>query len=86
MICAVFNKTFLSQDLKRLYATGYFADISVDVLDHESGKKVIFTVKEKPVLQEIILKGNKALKKRQTMERVCRRSSHTKGNRKGCQL
>jgi len=57
-----FNQSVLSQDLKRLYATGYFSDINVEVQDQENGKKVIFTVREKPVLTEITIQGNKALK------------------------
>ncbi|MCK4423543.1 MAG: outer membrane protein assembly factor BamA [Candidatus Omnitrophica bacterium] len=59
---SVFNKTFLSRDLKRLYATGYFSDINVEVQDYNKGKKVIFIVKEKPVLKTIVLQGNKAIK------------------------
>ncbi len=48
-----YQKTVISDDLKRLYNTGYFSDVRVDRQPHEGGFKVIFYVEEKPVVDEI---------------------------------
>ena len=37
-------------DLKRLYALGYFTDINIDLQDYEGGVAVIFRVKEKDMV------------------------------------
>ncbi len=56
---SVFNLETIDEDLKRLYKTGYFDDISVDVQDTSDGKIVTFIVKEKPIIGTIIIKGAK---------------------------
>ena len=43
----------ISSDIKRLYNTGYFSDVSVDRKDYEGGFKVIFFVEEKPLIKSI---------------------------------
>ncbi|OGX06533.1 MAG: outer membrane protein assembly factor BamA, partial [Omnitrophica WOR_2 bacterium GWA2_47_8] len=43
----------MSDDLKRLYNTGYFSDVSVDKQDFEGGYKVIIILQEKLIVQEI---------------------------------
>lgn len=46
-------QTVISDDIKRLYNTGYFSDVSVDREDHEGGFKVIFYVEEKSIIENI---------------------------------
>ncbi len=43
----------VSDDLKRLYNTGYFFDVKVDKQDVEGGYKVVITLVEKPIVEEI---------------------------------
>ncbi len=43
----------ISDDLKRLYNTGYFADVSVDRQDFEGGFKVTIYLVEKPIVEKI---------------------------------
>ena len=43
----------ISDDLKRLYNTGYFSDVRVDREAYEGGFKVIFLVEEKPIIEAI---------------------------------
>jgi outer membrane protein insertion porin family len=52
----------LTEDLKRVYAMGYFEDVRVEVEEGPQGKIIIFKVKEKPTVKEIRIKGNTALK------------------------
>ena len=46
-------QSVISDDLKRLYNTGYFSDVRVDRQDYEGGLKVIFYIEEKPVIDKI---------------------------------
>lgn len=55
-----FSQVVLNEDLKRLYATEYFTDVSIDVEGYEDGAKITFIVEEKTVIGEILFKGNKA--------------------------
>lgn len=43
----------VSDDLKRLYNTGYFFDVKVDKKDVEGGYKVIINLVEKPIVEDI---------------------------------
>ncbi len=54
----------LSEDLKRLYSLGYFKDVQIkQETDPATGKvKVLFIVKEKPVLREVEIVGNVKIK------------------------
>ena len=56
------NREIVSDDIKRLYATEYFTDVSVDVQDSDSGVKVTFIVEEKSVIEGIFFKGNKVFR------------------------
>jgi len=57
-----FSQETLNDDLKRLYSTEYFTNVSIDVEDAGGdGVTVTFIVEEKPVIEAIIFKGNKAL-------------------------
>lgn len=57
-----FNKDSVNEDLKRLYESGYFSNISIDVEPVDGGVKVSFVVKEKPMFKEVIFIGNKKFK------------------------
>ncbi len=48
-------------DIKRLYETGFFSDIAVELEDYEGGLKVIFKVDERPVIEEIKIEGAHAV-------------------------
>ena len=65
-----YSQVVLNEDLKRLYATEYFTDVSIDAEDFEDGLKVTFTVEEKSVIGEIIFKGNKAVSTQKLKETI----------------
>ena len=56
-----FDQAVLTEDLKTLYRQGWFADVGIDTRDEEGGKKVLFIVKEKPLLKQILFEGNRRL-------------------------
>ncbi len=48
-----YRQNVISDDLKRLYNSGYFSDVRVDRKDEGDGLKVIISVVERPVVEEI---------------------------------
>lgn len=58
----VFSQDVLNEDLKRLYELGYFEDIVIDLDEKDDGYIVSFIVLEKPVIEAIAFKGNRAIK------------------------
>jgi len=57
-----FSKDVLNDDLKRLYALGYFTDVAIDVEDYADGIMITFAVEEKPMILKIEFNGNKAIR------------------------
>ncbi len=53
-----FSQEVLNDDLKKLYATQYFTDISIDVEPDKDGVTVTFVIEEKPIIEDIVFKGN----------------------------
>jgi len=47
----------INEDLKRLYKTGYFKDIRIELEEEAEGFRLIVHVDEKPVIRQIVLDG-----------------------------
>ena len=47
----------VNEDIKRLYATGFFEDVKLEVEELPEGYKLIAEVDEKPIIKEIVLQG-----------------------------
>ncbi|MDD5505009.1 MAG: outer membrane protein assembly factor BamA [Candidatus Omnitrophica bacterium] len=56
---ARFVQRTVNEDIKRLYATGFFTDVIAEAEDSEGGIKLIFKVTEKSVIGNIVFEGNK---------------------------
>lgn len=54
-----FSVTAVRDDIQKLYSLGFFDDIMVDVVDFEGRLKVVFILKEKPSIEEIVVQGAK---------------------------
>ena len=61
---SVFHQGTLDDDLKRLYATGYFSDVKIDVDASPGGLKITFIVEEKPIIKELSIEGNRKLREK----------------------
>jgi outer membrane protein insertion porin family len=57
----VFSPSKIRDDITALYQLGHFEDIQVKTEGFENGLKVIFVVKEKPLIREITYEGNEEL-------------------------
>jgi outer membrane protein insertion porin family len=55
----IYNLKSLSEDLKAIYAMGYFDDIRVEAEALPDGNKVTFKVKEKPTVRSVRVSGNR---------------------------
>jgi outer membrane protein insertion porin family len=54
----------VNEDVKRLYATGFFQDIRIDVEESEEGIRLIVVVEEKPIVRTIVIEGSESFKER----------------------
>ncbi len=54
----LFSPSRIKEDITALYQLGHFEDIQVRTEGFETGLKVIFVVKEKPLIREIRYEGN----------------------------
>ncbi|MBI3087413.1 MAG: outer membrane protein assembly factor BamA [Candidatus Omnitrophica bacterium] len=50
-----------SEDIRRLYALGYFTDVRMETEPAPGGVKVVVTVKEKPSIKAVEIEGNRRL-------------------------
>ncbi len=55
-----FDPNVLRRDFKAIWAQGFFDDVRVTLEDGKTGKIIIFTVKEKPLIRNIEYKGLKS--------------------------
>jgi outer membrane protein insertion porin family len=53
-----YSSSRLQADVRDIDKMGYFEDVQVNVQDAPGGKRVIFVVREKPTIREVIITGN----------------------------
>ena len=58
----IYDTEQLRNDMKNVFKMGYFDDVRLKVEDTEKGKAVVFEVKEKPVITQVIISGHDELK------------------------
>jgi outer membrane protein insertion porin family len=56
------------EDLKAIYKMGYFTDVRMDISDTPEGRVLTVLVKEKPSIKEIMVEGNRKVKKDKIIE------------------
>ncbi len=56
-----YDPRVVNEELKNLYQLGYFDDIQISLEESAEGKKLIITVKEKPLIQAITVEGAEEL-------------------------
>jgi outer membrane protein insertion porin family len=59
----LYSEALIATDIKEIYKLGYFEDVAVDVTDTPEGKVVVYQVKERGLITDIVFQGNKAIKK-----------------------
>ena len=65
-----YNKNVVNEDVKNLYATGFFDSVEAERKDTPEGLVIIFKVKEKLVLKKIIIEGSKFIRSKKILEAI----------------
>jgi outer membrane protein insertion porin family len=63
-----YSPEVLRQDLKSVFAMGYFDNVEIDVNDTPAGKEVIFRVQEKPLIKSLNFSGLDELSEKDVKE------------------
>jgi outer membrane protein insertion porin family len=54
-----YSRESLNEDIKRIYALGLFSEVEVEKVESKGGVTIVFKVKEKPVVSQIVIQGAK---------------------------
>ena len=60
----------LQDDLRSIFAMGFFDDVQIRAEETAAGTRITFTVTEKPVISQVIIGGNRKLKEKDIRERI----------------
>ncbi len=55
----IFSQQLIDEDIKRLYASGFFTDIVVNLREETDGVVVILNVKEASYISDVVFQGNR---------------------------
>jgi outer membrane protein insertion porin family len=69
-IGALFSQEIVQSDIKELYSLGYFDDVRVEIEPFEGGIKLIFIVKEKPMIISLDFQGNEKIETNDLREKI----------------
>ncbi len=59
-----YNKNVINEDVKNLYATGFFETVEAEKDESLEGVVILFKVREKPLLKKITIKGTRFIRKK----------------------
>lgn len=54
----------VNEDIKRLYGTGFFTDVSAEIRPYRDGQMVRFRVQERPLVASVVITGNRHFRER----------------------
>ncbi len=60
----------VDEDVKRLYSTGFFTDVSAEIRPYQEGKLVRFRVKERPLVAGIVITGSRHFRESKLREEL----------------
>jgi len=64
----LYDPSTLREDLKAVFALGYFDNVEIESTDTEAGKKIIFRVTEKPLVGNVVITGADAIKEEEVRD------------------
>ncbi|MGD9947105.1 MAG: outer membrane protein assembly factor BamA [Desulfobulbus sp.] len=64
----LYDPSTLRQDLKSVFALGYFDNVEIESDDTQAGKKIIFHVKEKPLVGSVVITGADEIKEEEVRD------------------
>ena len=60
----------VDEDIKRLYSTGFFSDVSADVRPYQDGQMVRFIVQERPLVSGVVITGYRNFREAKLREEI----------------
>ena len=63
-----YEPTRLKDDLKAVFSMGYFESVEIEAIDTVKGKEIIFRIKEKPVINKVLISGTDELEEQQVRD------------------
>ena len=60
----------VATDIKALFKTGYFGDVTVEKVELSGGVKLIFICREKGIISSIVFRGNRKIKDKDLLEAI----------------
>ncbi len=60
---SLYSEVRIATDIRAIFRMGYFSDVTASVSDSPQGLVVTFEVQEKPLISDIVISGNKAIKR-----------------------
>ncbi|OGQ94377.1 MAG: outer membrane protein assembly factor BamA [Deltaproteobacteria bacterium RIFOXYD12_FULL_57_12] len=66
----IYDPAALQEDLRNIFAMGYFDDVQIRVADTDKGKAITFEIKEKPVIGQVVIAGTDELKEETVREAI----------------
>lgn len=67
---STFSPSQLSDDIRAVFALGFFDDVQARVTDFEGGVRLTFVVKERPFVRDVAFVGNKAFSTATLLEKI----------------
>ncbi len=60
----------VDEDIKRLYGTGFFTDVSAEIRPYKDGSMVRFRLQERPLVTRVVITGNRHFREEKLRETV----------------
>lgn len=75
-----YSREGVSEDVKRIYRLGLFDEVQVEKVSVPGGVKLIYRVQGKPVIDDIVIQGNKKVKTKKILEAITVSSNQPASN------
>jgi outer membrane protein insertion porin family len=63
-----YDPSRLREDLKAIFSMGYFESVEIEATDTIKGKEIVFRIKEKPVINKVLITGTDELEEQQVRD------------------
>lgn len=64
------SQATVDEDIKRLYGTGFFTDVSAEVRPYGTGQMVRFKVQERPLVKSVVITGSRHFREQKLREEI----------------
>ncbi|MFQ5680735.1 MAG: outer membrane protein assembly factor BamA [Candidatus Omnitrophota bacterium] len=65
-----YSSNIARDDIKRLYNTGYFSDVRIELEGFKGGVRVVFALEEKPLIDKIVFSGARSIGRKKLKDTI----------------